>query len=245
MMLSVAAFQWESWDLCAFAIALATTFKIYPIALALLLCLLRPRRLGWRIAAWLIAGALLPFALHDPQYVSNQYHAWLQTRLADNRFDYPMKDAPLDLWYLLVRLGDLPVSQRAYTALQVLGGAAIALMVLMRSRWAISTRDILATLYLLVSVWMLLLGPATENQTYVVLAPAACLAAVQSLRNPSTAARILAITAFAILLAAVARNSLLPHLKSPIDMALQPVGALILLAAVLADMHSSLKIEYA
>jgi hypothetical protein len=243
MMLSVAAFEWEAWGLCAFAIALATTFKIYPVALALLLCLLRPRQLSWRFTAWLIAGALLPFAFQSSHYVTGQYHAWLQTRLADNRFTYPMKDAPLDLWYLLVRLGNLPVSQRAYTAMQVLGGGAIALMVSIQSRRGRPLRDILAALYLLVSVWMLLLGPATENQTYVVLAPAACLAAVQSLRQSSAPVRLLALTAFAVLLAAIARNSLLPHLKSPMDMALQPVGALVLLTAILMDMRTAGKTD--
>jgi hypothetical protein len=237
MMLSLAAFQWESWGLCAFAVALATTFKIYPVALALLLCLLRPRQLSWRIAAWLAVAALLPFLLQDSHYVSGQYHEYLRTRLADNRFEYPMKDAPLDLWYLLVRLGNLPISEHFYTALQVLGGAAIAGVVVIQSRKGRPIPDILALLFLLVSVWMLLLGPATENQTYVVLAPAACIAAIQSIRLRSPAVRILAIAAYAILLAAVARNSLLPHLKSPVYMALQPIGALILLAAILADMQ--------
>ena len=237
MMLSVAAFQWESWGLCAFAVALATTFKIYPVALAMLLCLLRPRQLSWRILAWLIAAALLPFAFQNSHYVSAQYHAWLQTRLADNRFQYPMKDAPLDLWYLLVRLGNLPISTRAYTALQILAGAAIAAYVLLQSRRKHPVSEILATLYLLVTVWMLLLGPATENQTYVVLAPAACIAAIQALHIPSPTVRLLALTAFAILLAAVARNSLLPHLKSPFYMALQPIGTLFLLAAILADIR--------
>lgn len=233
MMLSVAAVQWEAWSLCAVAIGIATTFKIYPVALALLLCLLRSRQLSWRIALVLLLLALLPFALRDPRYVSGQYHAWLGTRLADDRFQYPMKDAPLDLWYLLVRVAMLPISERAYTVFQGLAGAALAALVWHQSRRAIALRDILATLYLLVSVWMLLLGPATENQTYVVLAPAACLLAVESLNLPrSLPTRILALSAFALLLAAVARNSLAPHLKSPIFMTIQPVAALLLLPAI-------------
>jgi len=242
MMLSVAAFQWESWGVCAFAVALATTFKIYPVALAMLLCLLRPWQLSWRILAWLIAAALLPFLFQNPHYVSGQYQAWIQSRLSDNRFQYPMKDAPLDLWYLLVRLANLPISERIYTAFQALAGVAIAAWVLIQSRRKIPTREILATLYLLVTVWMLLLGPATENQTYVVLAPAACIAAIQALNIPLPAARYLSLTAFAILLAAVARNSLLPHLKSPVYMAMQPIGALILLAAILADIQKTARI---
>lgn len=227
MMLSVAAMASEAWTLCALAISIATAFKVYPLALALLLCLLRPRQLAWRIALLLLLLALLPFLFQSHSYVSSQYHAWLQTRLADDRLHYTMKDAPLDLWYLLVRLGHLPIPPRAYMALQLLAGAAIAACVLFQTRRAIPESDILATLFLLVSVWILLLGPATENQTFIVLAPAACLLAVE---RPG----ILSVSAFSLLLAAVARNSLLPHLKSPVYMAIQPVAALILLGAIVA-----------
>jgi hypothetical protein len=237
MMFSVAAFQGESWTLCALAVGLATAFKIYPIALALLLCLLRPGRLGWRLALILLLLALLPFAVQSHDYTAAQYHAWVQTRLADDRFRYPMKDAPLDLWYLLVRLGNLPIGERVYGMLQVLAGGALAAFVWHRSRASGTLRDLLASLFLLVSVWMLLLGPATENQTYVVLAPAACLLAVQSLTAARRPTRLLSFSAFLLLLAAVARNSLMPHLKSPLWMALQPIGALLLLAGIINDMR--------
>jgi len=239
MMLSVAALQTESWTLCAFAAAVSIAFKVYPAALALLLCLLRPKELSWRIALILLFLILLPFALHDSHYVSGQYHAWLQTRLADDRFHYPMKDAPLDLWYLLVRLGNLPVSVRAYEAVQVLSGISLAALLWIRSRRGVARPDNLALLYLLASVWMLLLGPATENQTYVVLAPAASVLLIQSLYSGSSSSRILAISGYAFLLAAVCRNSLIPSLKSPLLMAIQPIGALILLAAILCDLSAA------
>lgn len=238
MMLSVAFLQAEAWTLCALTAAVATTFKIYPVALALLLCLLRPRPLIWRFALILVLLALLPFALKDSHYVSSQYHAWWQTRVSDDRFQYPIKDAPLDLWYLLVRLGHLPVGEKVYTVFQALSGIALAGFVWDQSRRSIPLVDILAGLFLLVSVWMLLLGPATENQTYVVLAPAACLMAVQSL-NSRTAllTRVLALGAFGLLLGAVARNSLIPSLKSPVYMAIQPVAALVLLTAIFCDIR--------
>jgi hypothetical protein len=243
MMLSVAALEREGWTLCAVAIGIATVLKIYPFALALLLCILRPRQLCWRIALVIALLVALPFALQSPHYVAAQYHAWLATRLADNRFEYPMKDAPLDLWYLLVRLGSLPVSERAYTALQVLAGMALAALVWRRSRRAgamCDKSDNLAALFLLVSVWMLLLGPATENQTYVVLAPAACLLAVESFTaGNSSPARLMALSAYGLLLAAVMRNSLTPYLKSPLFMAIQPLAALILLPAIYVSPRGS------
>ena len=233
MMLSVAAVEWEAWSVCAIAIGIATTFKIYPVALGLLLCVVRPKQLSWRIVLVVGALALLPFALQERHYVCGQYQAWLQTRLADDRFHYPMKDAPLDLWYLLVRLGNLPISPRVYTVLQALGGAGLAGFVWNELRKGGALRDVLGDLYLFVSVWMLLLGPATENQTYVVLGPAACLVAVEAFCGANRlATRIPAYSAFTLLLAGVARNSLLPHLKSPLFMAIQPVGALLLLVAL-------------
>lgn len=235
MMLSVAALQWQAWTLCAVAAGVATAFKVYPLALALLLCLLRPRQLSWRLGLVLLILALLPFALHAPGYVPEQYHEWLRTRLADDRFHYPMKDAPLDLWYLLVRLGGLPISEVAYTAFQVLAGAALALFVWHQSRGK-PLADVLATLFLLVSVWIILLGPATENQTYVLLGPAACLLAVDAFAAAySLTTRLLALSAFGMLLAAAARNSLAPHLKSPLFMAIQPAAALVLLAAIISS----------
>jgi hypothetical protein len=232
MMLAVAAMQWEMWTLCAAAVALATMFKIYPVALALLLCLLRPRQLAWRSVLILGVLALLPYAAQQSHYVSGEYHAWLAGRLNDDRLHYPMKDAPLDIWFLLVRLGRLPIPPAAYMALQVAAGAAIAAMVWVRARAGAMLRDNLALLFLLGSAWMLLLGPATENQTFVVLAPAATLLAVECLAVAG-AARVLAIAAYALLLAAVARNSLMPSLKGPLWMAIQPVGALVYLAAIL------------
>ena len=234
MMLSVAAVQWEAWTLCAIAVGIATAFKIYPAALALLLCLVRPRQIAWRYALVLLLLAALPFAFHDSHYVTGQYQAWLRTRLADDRFHYPMKDAPLDLWYLLVRLGHLPIPPRAYTAFQVLAGGALAMLVWNRCRRGVPLPDVLAALYLLVTLWMLVLGPATETQTYVVLAPAACLLLVETFSTrdgPGT--RWLAAAGFCLMLAAVGRDSLAPHLKSPLSLAMQPVAALLLFPAVL------------
>jgi hypothetical protein len=310
MMLAVAALQAEAWTLCALSAGIATVFKVYPLALALLLCVLRPKQLSWRLALFVILLLLLPFGVQHRAYVSSQYAAWLHGRLSDDRTIYTVKDAPLDLWYLLVRLAHLPLGARFYKALQAASALALAVFVWLRRRrrfsrelpvsrhdnrlkkdpfvparqrevwrhgntlendpfvpegqpesspgrepgvnrgqWtkprqgrqnactAISPQTPLAQLYLLVTLWMLLLGPATENQTYVILAPAACIIAVQSRASP-VPMRILAAGGYALLLAAVFRNSFLPHLKSPAEMAIQPIGALLLLAAVLLELRA-------
>ena len=80
----------------------------------------------------------------------------------------------------------------------------------------ISLRDSLATVFLLVSVWMLLLGPATENETYVVLAPAASLVAVEALFGSySKTARFVGLSAFALLLAAVLKKQSVSPFEKP------------------------------
>jgi hypothetical protein len=237
LMFSVGACAQNAWTLCALAAGVAIILKVYPVALALLLCILRPRALIWRLAIIVALLAVLPFLFQNAHYVLQQYQSWLHGRLSDSRFDYPMKDAPLDLWYLLVRLWHLPVSKTVYMALQLVSAATLAAWVWLSDRRGVQFRDNLAVLFLFVSVWILLLGPATENQTYIILAPAASLVIVLAFCvEASVAARTLAGIAFALLLFAVMRNALLPHLKSPGWMAIQPIGAIILLAAVIALM---------
>src|SRR5260370_13704766 len=42
------------WQITAACFAIATIFKLYPIALALLLAALYPSKLSWRLALWLV-----------------------------------------------------------------------------------------------------------------------------------------------------------------------------------------------
>lgn len=235
IMLGVAAAHRERWLCAALVLTLATFLKIYPLAIGLLLVLLAPRRFGLPFLLLLIAGALLPFLLQHWSYVQEQYRSWLSHRLDDNRLEYSERHMPLDLWLLLVRLGGLGIPASVYKALQVLGGGLIALYVVV-GRWRHWTPErIYAGLFTLGCLWMILLGPATENYTYVLLGPAAAFALVQSLtehRPPWL--RALMAAAFALLLFAVARNSFLPKLNHiPWMLALQPVAALLFLGYAL------------
>jgi hypothetical protein len=62
-----AAVMEDRWNLAGFCLALACLFKIYPIALALLLILHFPRQLGLRFVGMVLAGLLLPFLLQNPR----------------------------------------------------------------------------------------------------------------------------------------------------------------------------------
>jgi len=82
---------------------------------------------------------------------------------------------------------------------------------------------------------MLLLGPASESATYVLLAPAVSLALLRvfNLGAPSPTNRLFLrwglAAAYALLLAGLAVNSFTRHNRDPLTMIIQPVGALVFL----------------
>ncbi|MBV9274683.1 MAG: DUF2029 domain-containing protein [Verrucomicrobia bacterium] len=230
ILLAVAAVPRERWNLAAFSIAVAAYLKIYPLAVGLLLCLLAPKKLGWRLILALLLLGFLPFVLQHWSYVSQQYHEWIVTRSADNRRLYPLKDVPLDLWFLLVRFGHLPIPGILYTLFQLISGGAIALYcaVGVRKQWP--REQILVGLFSLVCIWMTLCGPATESLTYVLLAPAVVLALVDAGARISARPRWLQIgllCTYALLLLAVLRASFLPGQKSLWILTVQPLAAVV------------------
>jgi Glycosyltransferase family 87 len=234
LLLAVAAAPAERWSLAALCIAAATYLKIYPLAVGLILFLMAPRRLGWRLLLALLVLGILPFLFQHWSYVSQQYHEWISTRLADDRRLYPIKDVPLDLWFLLVRLGHLPIPSFVYSAFQVLSGGAIALFCLV-GVWKHWSKDwLLAGILAFVSVWMTLCGPATELQTYVLLAPAVGLTLMDAfLGSRPLWLRIGLLMVYLLMVLAVARTSFLPSQKGLWILAVQPVAAIVFLVCCL------------
>jgi hypothetical protein len=230
VLLAVAAVPAGGWNLAALCVAAATYLKIYPLAVGLIFLLMAPRQLSWRLLLLLLVLGVLPFMFQHWSYVSQQYHEWVATRAADNRRLYPIKDVPLDLWFLLVRFGHLPIPSVVYTAFQVLSGAAIALFCLVGIRKNCSKDRLLAGILALVCIWMTLCGPATELQTYVLLAPAVVLTLLDVfLRSRPLWLRIGMLLAYALFVLAVARTSFLPGQKSLWVLTIQPVAALVFL----------------
>jgi hypothetical protein len=234
ILLGVAAAQAERWNQAAFSVAAATYLKIYPLAVGLLLCVLAPKNLSWRLILALLLLGLLPFVLQHWTYVSQQYHEWMATRSADDRRLYPLNVAPLDLWFVLVRFGHLPIPGTLYALFQMLSGGAIALYCA-TGAWRHWRREqILMGLFSLVCIWMTLCGPATESQTYVLLAPAVVFALVESMTQSRPFwLRAGLFCAYLPLVLAVARASFLPAQKSLWLLTAQPVAAIIFLGTCL------------
>lgn len=223
---------WQS----AVCFTLAALIKPYVLAIALLVAVAQPR-LWMRLAAALAAGVALPFVLQHPAYVAEQYIAWIRHFADNDRSDFPLRGCYRDL-ALLFRVYLAPLSPRAYHAIQVAVGIAMAGAV----RWLAGrasdvTKPSLARpannrslrvaaidrAFFLGSVWVTVFGPATESCTYLLLAPVLAVAVIEC---RSLWPR-LAYALFAVTIAA----SLFPGDWRVQALGLQPAGGLILLAA--------------
>jgi Glycosyltransferase family 87 len=234
VLLAVAAVPAERWGVAALCVAAATYLKIYPLAVGLILMLMAPRRLGWRLFLALVVLGILPFLFQHWSYVSQQYHEWITTRSTDDRLLYPIKDVPLDLWFLLVRFGHLPIPGFVYSAFQLLSGGTIALFCLVGVWKDWPKERLLAGILALVCIWMTLCGPATELQTYILLAPVVVLTLIDALPSsrPLWLRTGLAVVCLLMVLA-VARTNFLPSQKGLWILTIQPVAAILFLVCCL------------
>jgi Glycosyltransferase family 87 len=230
ILLAIAAAQVERWNSAALCMSIATFFKVYPIAVGLLICLIAPRRFGGRLLIALLLLAIAPFLFQHWSYVADQYHAWITTRTSDDRRNWPVEKLPLDLWFLLHWFGHLPVSPTIYRLIQLGTAGALALFCAIQTLKGWATYRVLAGLLCLASIWMTLCGPATESYTYVLLAAPTVLALVQSFNAGQPVwLRAWVSAAFSLQLLAVARASFLPHLKPFWALSIQPFSALVFL----------------
>ena len=230
-MFAVAAVYAGRWNTAAFCVAVPTFFKVYPLALGLLFCVIAPRRFGWRLLIALLLLAAAPFLFQHWSYVSEQYHAWIATRSVDDRRVYPINYMPLDFWYLIHWIAHLPIDRWLYTLIQLGTGAALALFSLWGKWRQWDTVRVLSGLFVLASIWMVLWGPATESHTYLLLAPALVLALVQSI-NERYPAWLRALVSAAFILQFInhnTRTSYLFHIKQPWIFSAQPISALLFL----------------
>lgn len=222
------------WTWAALAIAGAVHWKIYPLVVGLLLMVVSPWKFSWRFILALAVMAALPFLFQNADYVAKQYHEWVATRFADNRLQYDIKIAPLDLWFVLVRVLGVPLGESGYHLLRAVTGAAIAAFCLWGRLRNWSAERLYGGLFAFVCAWMVLLGPASEWLTYLLVAPAAALAVVEVIGRPfGLWTRIAAFAAYGILILAVLRVGFIPNVQTAWLLALQPIGALCYVAFAL------------
>jgi Glycosyltransferase family 87 len=222
------------WNLVALCMALVFLFKVYPLAVGLLLVLLYPRQLGPRLAVAMIAGLALPFALQHPEYVAGQYHDWIECVRVDDRSMLPLPDAYRDLW-LLIRVFEVPIAHSIYEVMQFAAAAGIAGLCLAMKRRGWPERDMLTALVALAACWMMLLGPATESCTYILLAPTLAWAVLESWIMPrSWLVRGLLVLSCALFMTSRVA-SWFPFVTQWHGLGVHPLGTLALLACVLIE----------
>jgi hypothetical protein len=169
----------QRWNLAAACMAAACLFKVYPIAVGLLLVVVYPRQLGVRLLVTLATGLLLPLLLQQPEYVARQYQQWLQVLSVEDRKAEPLTNCYRDLW-LLLRVAGVPPGRGVYVAIQLAGAAAVAAACLLAGRAGWPRRSLLLLVLALGVCWILLLGPATESCTYILAAPVLAWAVLQA-----------------------------------------------------------------
>jgi Glycosyltransferase family 87 len=171
LMAGVAAVARGRWNWASVCLALACLFKVYPLAVGLLLAVVHPRQFAGRFLIALLIGLAVPFLLKPSAYVLEQYGNWLHHLQTDDR-----QHLPADLWYRDLRLLCLnchvSLSPAAYRIVQLLAAAGIALFCIAGRLASWEHRRLLTVLFGLGCCWMTLFGSATESCTYMLLAPA-------------------------------------------------------------------------
>jgi hypothetical protein len=184
----VAAVREERWTLGSALLAVAFVFKLYPLALGMVLILLYPRQLWWRIPTACLAGLAAPFLLQHPAYVLDQYAHWIELVRAEDRSDINLDHMYRDLW-LLIHLYGVPISRSGYVLIQIAGGALVAFESWRRQRAGWPTPALLTSTLALTTAWMMLLGPATESSSFALLAPSFAWSVVEALNTRPRTAR--------------------------------------------------------
>jgi hypothetical protein len=229
-MFAIPSVHRERWNIAALCIALATFFKIYPFAAGMLISVIAPRRFTWRVLLALLVLAVAPYLFQHWSYVRDQYRAWIETRASDNRLNYSIKYAPIDLWFLIHTIVHLPIPAWFYTLIQLGTGGLIALFCIwgLWKNWNI--QRVLCGLFFLVSIWMTLCGPATEAHTYLLMTPALLVALVKSFRDQQPMLlRTMVFGAFLFQLVHTTRIDYLLHNKYEWAFIPQPLSALLFL----------------
>lgn len=218
--------------LAAACVALACLFKVYPIALGMLLALVASRRFTARLLLLLSVGLLLPFLLQWPGYVAAQYLGWLHHLETSDRHVLAR-----ELWYRdfqeLCWTCRVPLSTAAYRVVQLLAAAGCAAACLAAGRAGWERRRLLALATVLGCCWMTAFGSATESATYVLVAPVAAWAAVEAWGRRAVLVRGLLAGGYGLLALAQLANWF-PRGKELQMLGVQPFATLLLAAGLTA-----------
>jgi hypothetical protein len=190
--------------------------KVYPLAVGLLTAVAR-RRLVLPVLLVAVAGFGLPSAV-APGYAEGQYRRLLEVSTLDDRMDGPPDRVPRDWTVLARRLGWVPWVIDV-KLISLAAAAALAGLTVLRPHPMLAL--------CLGGGWMTAFGPATEGNTYAVLAGPAAWAAVAA--GPGWAVWLGRIGC-GLLVAAVLRGAV-PGVGDFELLGVQPVGAVLVMTS--------------
>ena len=151
----------------AWLLAIPVHIKAWPLAAGLLLSACRPRALAARLGACLLGVAASPFLTKPFALVCRRYYGWfvvLTGRAAVDRHTYR------DAWTIWEQFqGHVP--HRLYLAVQLASAAIVVGLCLWQARRSLSAQRLLLFVLVVWACWQLVFGPATERNTFGLLAP--------------------------------------------------------------------------
>jgi hypothetical protein len=240
---TVAGVAERRWRLAAAAATLACVFKGYPLAIALLLAALFPRRFAGYFVVVLLLGLALPFFCQQPSYVVEQYHGWIDHFRRDTRQE--RDDGTYRDVRLLLRKGGITISDGSFLALQLGCGAGILSVCWLGRQSGWSRRQLLVTALDLGCCWMVLVGPATESCTYMLLAPSLAWSVFEAWQLPRNYSSLGFLMLGSALLLACSIACWFPGGRFVGSVGLHPLGGLFILAGFLLRIGASLRFSLA
>ncbi len=191
LLIMLSASAQSRWWIAATAAVVATVLKIYPISMAMLLAACFPRKFAPKLLMLLAAAAIFPFLTQNPEYVVQQYKEWIFYLSKDLRHKVTIPFSYRDLRFIGLAWG-WRMRPAVYSLIQLAGAAAAAAACLAAVLKNWPKKRVLSLILGLGSVWMTLLGPATECCTFIFVAPSLAWAIVESSFEPhSRLARVL------------------------------------------------------
>ncbi len=230
----VAAAAIGRWFAAAAWLGVAGWVKVYPLALALLVVLIAPRGFAVKVTAVVLFGVALPFALDDAATVRTQYAEYVLYLRIDDRTHEDLSRVPRD-WTVLPRVW-LNWTPREAEAKAVSLAVATGLAVRMLVRRRRPSGESLLVALVGSHAWMTAFGPATEMNTYSLLAAVAPL--VMLTPALTRVPRGMAVTGYALLAVTVLRGTF-PNDRDFNVLGPQALGAILLGAAYLTSSLNS------
>ncbi len=180
LLLATAALMRRHWWTAAAVLAASVLIKLTPLAPALLLCAIQPRRLPARFLLFVAVGLLMPFLTRPPEIVVGHYREWLSHMALTGSERWPGFRDGWTVWLVLRdalqgRVGApalrAPLVSGVYRAVQILTAAFALGWCLWQKQHIADSRKLTTVTLAMGLAWLMLFGPAVEHATYVFLTP--------------------------------------------------------------------------